>query len=86
MTDGIFNTSFHGKKSSEQAIALCNAMKAKEVVVFTVAFAAPLGAQQTLKACASSGDGYYSNAENPEQLESAFNNFAAKLTQLRIAK
>ncbi len=94
MTDGSFNTAYHGDKSNNghwsksQAVKLCDAMKAagKDVVVFSVAFNAPKDAQATLKACASQGDGYYANAESPEDLESAFNNFAAKLTQLRISK
>ena len=94
MTDGIFNTAFHGDKnnngnmSKTQAIGLCNAMKAagKGVVVFTVAFNAPPDAQATLKACASPGNGYYANANNPQELDDAFNNFANKLTELRISK
>ncbi len=40
MTDGVFNVAFHGKKSAEQAIALCSAMKEKDVVVFSVGFRA----------------------------------------------
>jgi Flp pilus assembly protein TadG len=94
MTDGSFNTAYHGEKSANgnwsktQAVKLCDAMKAagKDVVVFSVAFNAPKDAQATLKACASSGDGYYANAESAEDLEAAFNSFAAKLTQLRISK
>lgn len=94
MTDGSFNTAFHGDKatngnwSKTQAVSLCNAMKAsgKGVVVFSVAFNAPLDAQKTLKACASAGTGYYVNANSPKELEDAFNGFAAKLTQLRISK
>lgn len=86
MTDGIFNTAFHGKKSAEQAVALCAAMKAKNIVVFSVAFDAPAAAQSTLKSCATPGDGYYANASNPEELEAAFDKFAGKLTELRITK
>jgi Flp pilus assembly protein TadG len=94
MTDGSFNTAYHGssisngKWSKSQALAMCDAMKAagKDVVVFSVAFDAPLDAQETLKACASSGDRYYANASNAEELERAFNNFAIKLTSLRISK
>lgn len=94
MTDGSFNTAYHGNKadktnwSKTQAVKLCDAMKAadKDVVVFSVAFDAPADAQKTLKACATPGDGYYANASSPEQLEAAFTNFAAKLTQLRITK
>ncbi len=94
MTDGSFNTAFHGNKSAKgtwsktQAIAMCNAMKApgKDVVVFAVAFDAPKDAQETLKACATPGDGYYANAANPDELTLAFANFATKLTSLRVSK
>ena len=88
MTDGIFNTAYHGKKSSEQAIELCSAMKAKGVVVFTVAFDTRREPADiaTLKACATPGSGYSVNASNAQELEAAFENFASKLTQLRISK
>lgn len=94
MTDGSFNTAFHGDKadktnwSKTQAVKMCDAMKApgKDVVVFAVAFDAPKDAQETLKACASAGDGYYANASNGDELAAAFDNFANKLTALRISK
>ena len=88
MTDGIFNTAYHGKKSSEQALELCSAMKAKGVVVFTVAFDTRREPADvaTLKACATAGSGYSVNASNAQELESAFENFASKLTQLRVSK
>jgi hypothetical protein len=86
MTDGIFNTSFHGKTSAEQAVALCTAMKQLDVVVFAVAFNAPADAQKTLKACASDGAQYYANANSPKELDAAFDSFAASLTKLRITK
>lgn len=88
MTDGIFNTSYHGARSSEQAIALCTAMKAKGVEVFTIAFSAP-GAPadvKTLKACASPGDNHFANASSKVELETAFNSFASELTRLRLAQ
>lgn len=94
MTDGSFNTAYHGSKannnnwSKSQAIKMCDAMKAagKDVVVFSVAFDAPKDAQETLKACASEGAGYYANAASPEELDLAFQNFATKLSQLRISR
>lgn len=94
MTDGSFNTAFHGDKadktnwSKTQAVKMCDAMKApgKDVVVFAVAFDAPKDAQETLKACASEGDGYYANAANGDELSAAFDNFATKLNALRVSK
>lgn len=88
MTDGIFNTQYHGPASRRQAVEMCNAMKAEGIVVFSVAFSGPREAadEATLKACASPGDGYYANASSTDELERAFTNFAAKLSELRITK
>jgi Flp pilus assembly protein TadG len=86
MTDGIFNTSFHGKSSAQQATELCSSMKSLGVVVFAVAFNAPADAQKTLKACATAGTQYYANANSPKELQDAFDSFAGQLSQLRITK
>ena len=86
MTDGIFNIAYHGAKASEQAISLCDAMKAEGVVVFSVAFDAPPDAQKTLKACATAGDSYYADASNGTELDNAFEKFAMTLTKLRLSK
>jgi Flp pilus assembly protein TadG len=88
MTDGEFNTAFHGTKSSQQAIALCGAMKGKGVKVFSIGFGlgSDPNAIQTLKSCATTGDGYFANAENEAELSAAFKNIASKLTQLRLSK
>lgn len=86
MTDGIFNTAYHGDKASSQAIALCDAMKAKGVVVFAVAFDAPADAKSTLQSCSSGGGDYYADASNGTELQAAFSKFAGKLSELRLAK
>ena len=88
MTDGEFNTQYHGAKSAQQAVALCQAMKSKGIVVFSVGFG--LGgdptALNTLKSCATAGDDYFADASSPEELDAAFQKFAGKLTALRISK
>lgn len=88
MTDGIFNTQYHGPSSKKQAIALCDAMKAEGIVVFSVVFNGPREAADTdtLKQCATPGNGYFANASSTEELENAFENFASKLTELRLTK
>ncbi len=40
----------------------------------------------TLKTCATTGDGYFANASSPEELNAAFSRFAGKLTELRLSK
>ncbi len=86
MTDGVFNTAYHNDDSADQAIALCDNMKAKGVVVFSIAFDAPAGAKKTLEKCATSGSDYYADASNAEDLDAAFASFAAKIKALRIAR
>lgn len=86
MTDGEFNTAFHGRKSSEQAIELCEAMRKRDVIVFAVAFGNLPEAEATLKACATPGQGYFAVAGNEEELSAVFKQFAGKLSQLRISK
>ncbi len=97
MTDGDFNTEFnHGTTSSNQAIKLCDAMKAVDTnfIVLTIKFgpvvtAEERAAEATLKACASPpkpGDSEnYVHAKTPADLDAALQSFAAKLSQLRVA-
>jgi Flp pilus assembly protein TadG len=88
MTDGVFNTTYHNSPNtaSDQAIAMCNNMKALGVQVFAIAFNAPAPAQATLKACASSGSDYYADASSEAQLDAAFAQFAGKINALRLAQ
>lgn len=88
MTDGQFNTQYHGPQSSHQAVSLCKAMKAKGITVFSVGFGlgGDAAAMETLKDCATPGDDYFADASSPEELDAAFQKFAAKLTELRLSK
>ena len=91
MTDGIYNTAYYnGATSAQQAINLCNNAKAKGVLVYTIGFTSPAGAEATLKACASPDPhtglpGYY-HAESQAELSAAFQDIATKLTALRLDK
>jgi len=89
MTDGMFNTAFHAGKSSAQTVELCTAMKKKGVVVFTVGFGlsgSDRNAITMLQSCATPGEGYFADASNAGELNAAFAHFAAKLSELRIAR
>ena len=91
MTDGIYNTAYYnGAKSSDQAIDLCNNAKAQGIAVFTIGFTSPVGAEATLKACASidpkTGLPTYYHAESQKELSAAFADIAVKLTALRLDK
>lgn len=85
MTDGIFNVAYVNGKSSTQAVSLCDSMKDKGVVVYTIGFKAPAGAAATLKSCASTPDHYF-NAEDGEDLRRAFISIAGELNTLRLTQ
>ena len=83
MTDGANN--YNSADTSTKI--LCNKAKSAGVVVYTVAFAAPTRGKQLLSYCASSPDHFF-DAQNSEQLISAFKNIgiqaskvASRLTQ-----
>jgi len=87
MTDGVFNTSFYNGNSSTQATALCEAMRKKNVLVFSIAFGnPPAQAKRTLQDCATPGREYYADARSATDLDAALSKFAGKLTQLRLSQ
>jgi Flp pilus assembly protein TadG len=102
MTDGEYNTAYDtngvkvGSKgagtaangtSTDQARALCTAMKTQGIIVYTVGFdVGETGtAVDTLKQCATDPTKYY-NADNNEQLKLAYQDIALKLSSLYISK
>lgn len=97
MTDGRFNTSYiNGTGQADAAMttelyaqfaALCTAMKAKQVVVYTVGFELPAGGieEQALSNCASSPANFFM-AANGNELRTAFRAVANQLTALRISR
>ncbi len=73
--------------STAQARALCTAMKAKGIVVYTIGF--QLGGNQTaidtLNQCATEPGKFYT-ADDGSQLQQAFRDIALKLTSLYLSK
>jgi Flp pilus assembly protein TadG len=65
--------------------AVCNAIKAKGIILYTIGFQSPAASANLLKSCASSPDKYYSSPTN-EQLAGIFQDIAQGLGDLRIAK
>ena len=102
MTDGIYNTTGgtnYGDASSQattisnSAVALCTAMKAAGIKVYTVGF--QLGGSQlaidTLRNCASTApddpqgtSSYFFNAASGDELKAAFRQIALQLSTLRL--
>jgi Flp pilus assembly protein TadG len=70
-----------------QSRALCDAMKAQGVVVYTVGFqiSAGGGAERLLQYCASTAGGFH-NAGSGNELSEAFNAIGRDITQLRISR
>ncbi|MGE0612192.1 MAG: pilus assembly protein TadG-related protein [Hyphomicrobiales bacterium] len=90
MTDGEFNTSYlngrANRTSDDQARNICEEMKAKDIVVFTVGFdLREAGAIRTLENCASSPRHHYLAADGAA-LRSAFMDIGVKLTNLRLSE
>jgi hypothetical protein len=94
MTDGDNTLSpiypRHGGEDDELADALslklCANIKAAGIKLFTVSFEVTDPQMETLlKDCASTADNYY-NADDPEQLKTAFGSIAVALAQLRISQ
>ena len=96
MTDGEFNTSYLSQgqnsvdrtvlgSSPNQALELCNGMKARGITVWTVAFQASPAAEALLRDCASSTSNFFS-AVDSAGLQAAFVQVARQLTALRLSQ
>jgi Flp pilus assembly protein TadG len=100
MTDGVYNTvggvnwgdsSTQAVQASKLSVDICNGMKTKGVVVYTVGFDLNnAGAQKqraidTLTACATE-PGKFFRAENAAELNAAFRAIAEDIVSLRLSK
>lgn len=87
MTDGAFNTHYAtGQGNSDvQARALCAAMRADGIEVFSVAFNAPASSQMLLRDCASSTSHYFA-ASSGAQLLAAYQAIAAEIGRVRLTQ
>jgi hypothetical protein len=100
MTDGEYNRQYDNEGiatsadqaanggSSTQARALCTAMKAQGVTIYTVGFeldGESSGAYQTLYQCATDPTKFY-DVNDGEQLKQAFRDIAIKLSSLYLSK
>lgn len=70
-----------------QAEAMCDAMKAQGIVVYTVGFdlGGVAGAAEVLEACASSQNHFF-NADNGVELRQAFQEIGRAIQQLRLTR
>ena len=87
MTDGEFNSTYHGNLGSsfDQAKAQCDDAKNNdEVLIYTVAFNAPQAGRDILNYCAS-GPEFRFDANNGQDLLDAYTAIAASISDLRLA-
>lgn len=96
MTDGVYNTqrgwpTMNQQASSTDAKAVCAAMKAKGIEIYTVGFdldSLPSSersiAVDTLQSCGTSIEHFY-NSIDPNELQEAFRDIAVKLSSISLA-
>ncbi len=80
LSKAVIHTSSTGKDS--QLRSVCDAARAKGIMVFTIAFNAEVSGEVALKSCASS-PAYYFDVENVD-LSTAFVSIARTITKLRL--
>lgn len=90
MSDGEYNQTIQGTnkgspRSNVQARAICDNMKAKGVVIYTVGFNAPTAGQQVLDYCASNPS-FSFRPTNGQELTEAYKNIARSISDLRISR
>jgi Flp pilus assembly protein TadG len=98
MTDGEFNVAYcYGVESknscpatngdpTEQALHLCDAMKAKGITIYTIGFQLEVAkADDFMKACATDSTTYF-DADNEAELGVAFAEVSKSVLELRVSK
>ena len=86
MTDGEFNSTYHGNlgTSYSQAQAQCDDAKNNDnVLIYTIAFNAPPAGRDILNYC-SSGSEFRFDANNGQELLDAYTAIAASISDLRL--
>ncbi len=85
MSDGAYNTEYEAGlgDSDTQARAMCDAMKAHDVLVFSVAFQAPMEGEAVLQYCATEATTYF-DADSSAELTEAYKAISSRLSELRL--
>lgn len=88
MSDGEYNQVRPGNNipsSATQARAICDEMKKKDIVIYTVAFSAPTAGQEVLAYCASNS-AFAFKPSNGQELTEAYKAIARSISDLRISR
>jgi hypothetical protein len=68
-----------------KTLTVCNAIKAKDIRLYTIGFQVSNASQALLQACATQPDMFY-NSPNNSQLAAIFQDIAQGLSELRLAQ
>ncbi|WP_213272274.1 pilus assembly protein [Hyphomonas sp.] len=88
MSDGAYNQTRPGSgnpSSTTQARAVCDQMKANDIVIYTVAFSAPTAGQEVLAYCATN-PAFAFKPSNGQELTEAYKSIARSISDLRISR
>lgn len=87
MTDGDFNATFHRDlgSSRSQAEDLCDNIKDKDILIYSVAFQAPQSGEDILEYCATSQSTFF-DPSNGQELADAYRSIATSISDLRIVE
>lgn len=66
--------------------ANCSAAKTAGIEIYGIAFAAPAGGQAQIQGCSTNVENYYFDAQNGDDLRSAFNTIATYISDLRLTQ
>lgn len=83
-TMNMMKTSTPAATADTQQQSLCNLAKAQNVIIYSIAFEAPVQGRTALAACASSPAHYFDATGT--QISSAFRMIATNITQLRLTQ
>jgi hypothetical protein len=64
----------------------CTLAKQAGVIVYGIAFEAPVGGQEQISTCASSVDAHYFNATDGDEMQTAFQTISSNLSQLKLTQ
>ncbi|HET6160480.1 MAG TPA: pilus assembly protein TadG-related protein [Dongiaceae bacterium] len=84
---GTTNSTTATTKLNNRTAAVCTAMKAKGIVIYTIVFGndSSTGAKNLMKGCASQTD-YYFDSDSQAKLENAFATIGDSLSKLRVSQ
>jgi Flp pilus assembly protein TadG len=89
LNEGRLGTTNKGAATAvvnDRMLELCSAMKAQDIIMYTITFQVSNATTQNLyRSCATDDDHYYNSPSN-SQLEEAFQQIADELSNLRIAE